>query len=123
MMIGFGMEPDGALVLIQAYDRQGVCVIRLQGRLDSQTAPGATAEVEQLLATGTTRVLVNLAELEFMSSAGLRVLVQLARELRARQGLIKLCAATEPIRKLLELAGLISLLELHDVEANALMSF
>jgi anti-sigma B factor antagonist len=123
MMLATGLGSMGAVMLIQAYDREGVVVVRLQGRLDSQTAAAATAEMAQVLASAPSSVLLNLAELEFISSAGLRILVQVAREMRARQGVIKLCAPIEAVRKLLELSGLTQLLDLYDSEADALSSF
>jgi anti-anti-sigma factor len=111
------------MVLIRARDAGDVRIIYLQGRLDSLTAEGADTEIGALLEAGISRALINLGELEFISSVGLRVLVHLTKALRARHGQLKLCSATVPVGKVLEISGIASLIELHDQEQSALASF
>jgi anti-anti-sigma factor len=84
--------------------------VALAGRLDSMTAP----EVEQRLLARATAASVNLvldlSGLDYISSAGLRVILMVAKRTKAAQGQFVLCGMKEQIRTIFEVSGFLTIL-------------
>ena len=64
--------------------------ISLEGRLDTVTSPELDAELKEIL-EGTTELTLDFAGLEYVSSAGLRVLLA-AQKTMMNQGTLKICS-------------------------------
>lgn len=102
----------------------GILVCTITGRLDAVSADAAATELLALLETeNNTKVLLNLEQLDYVSSLGLRVFVRAAKVVNGNGGTLKLCSATPPVKKVLEISALDSLLDLRDDEDEALSSF
>ncbi len=99
-----------------------VTVADLSGRLDTR-ASGPASEALFRIAQGASTVLLNLENLEFISSAGLRVLLRTESKLTGSGGTMKLCGANGIVKQVLEISGLRDLIELHDSEHDALSAF
>ncbi len=100
-----------------------IFAIDIEGKLDTQTATPALEELLQLLETNPGKALINLAPLEFVSSAGLRVLLRVAKEVRGYGGELKVSGAQGMVKEVLEISGFDSLLDLYDDEEQAVRSF
>ncbi len=85
-------------------------VVRPRGELDLVAAPVLRAAVEQ---TGATSVVIDLAEVEFMNSSGLSVLLALTKRLRAAGGDLTIRNTPAMIRKTFEIAGVHELLTIE----------
>ncbi len=83
----------------------GVVVLGLKGRLDASNAGTLEARVLALIGGGDTRFVVDCAGLDYISSAGLRVLLVAAKRLSAAGGKIVLAALKDPIKEVLDIAG------------------
>ena len=108
---------------IQSREQNGILVCSLSGRLDAVSANETSSELLELTAGSVVKVLLNLEKLEYVSSLGLRVFVQAAKQLGGKGGTLKLCSATPAVRKVLEISALDTLLDLRDNEDEALQSF
>jgi anti-sigma B factor antagonist len=82
-------------------------VIALAGELDPHTAPLLERAVAQLLAEGSTDLVLDLSRLAFVDSSGLRVLISAQRQLADQGGTLTLHTPSETVRRLLEITGLI----------------
>ena len=82
--------------------------VALQGRLDTMTAPELDKEFHESL-DGVTELVVDLAELEYVSSAGLRVLLS-AQKTMNKQGEMKVTNVSETIREIFEVTGFTDIL-------------
>ncbi len=78
-------------------------IMALQGRLDTTTAPELEAALKPAL-DGVTSLILDLAGLEYISSAGLRVLLS-AQKVMNRQGEMKVAHANEAIMEIFEVTG------------------
>jgi len=63
---------------INIKEVDGVNVVEFTGNLDTNTAPEAENQINNLLASGAAKILVNFENLNYISSAGLRVLLATA---------------------------------------------
>jgi anti-anti-sigma factor len=95
-----------------------VKVAGLKGRLDTATAPIAEAALLPMLAGGA-KLVLDLGEMHHVSSAGLRVLLKVARDARASGGAVALAAPQAPVRDMLETSGFDRVLPIHATRAEA----
>ena len=77
--------------------------VALEGRLDTTTAPELEAELKGSL-DGITDLEIDLANLEYMSSAGLRVMLS-AQKVMQKQGQMTVCHVNETIMEIFEVTG------------------
>ena len=99
---------------ITQKEENGIVSIAINGRLDADTSPEAEKVVKEALEGQTTRLLFNLSALEYLSSAGLRVLLSAAKEMRRREGKIVLCSLNEFVKEIFEVSGFQSLIPIAD---------
>jgi anti-anti-sigma factor len=99
---------------ISQKEENGIVSIEIIGRLDADSSPEAEKVVKDAIKDQTTRILFNLASLEYLSSAGLRVLLGAAKEMRRKDGKIVLCALNEFVKEIFEVSGFQSLIPIAD---------
>ena len=78
----------------------------LTGRISLTTAPQLEQALDAAVAAGTREIVVDLAGVDYVSSAGLKVLARTAERLTALGGRLVLAAPQPPVRVALELAGI-----------------
>jgi anti-anti-sigma factor len=99
-----------------------VLVVALQGRLDIGTADTFDQQSPSWLEQGQGQIVLDLRELNYISSAGLRSLVGLAKNLKARQGQLILCGLQKFVAEVISLSGLATLIPVFDTLEEALAS-
>lgn len=82
-----------------------VLIVRLAGRLDSSAAPGAEQSFAGVLKGGPAHLAIDLSRLEYISSAGLRVLLIVAKKVQQLQGKVALCGLTPNVREIFAISG------------------
>ena len=94
-------------------------VLSVSGRLDAMSAPAFEAEARKLLDAGAQAVIVDLTELVFVSSAGLRGILALAKGLRAVSGEIRFAGLQPAVQEVFAISGFTSLFKLYPTVADA----
>jgi anti-sigma B factor antagonist len=79
-------------------------IVALSGRLDTSAAPGAQKEILGALGD-VTELVYDLENLEYISSAGLRILIASLKEMKAKDGSMTLINVSEGVREILDLTG------------------
>jgi stage II sporulation protein AA (anti-sigma F factor antagonist) len=97
-----------------------VVVVTARGRLDGATSPAFGARLEQLAATSEPRLVVDCSGIDFVSSAGLRVVLAVLKRVKAANGMLALCAVQAPVREVLDITGFSGMLNLHSGRAEAM---
>jgi anti-anti-sigma factor len=82
-----------------------VVIVKLSGRLDSNTAPPAEESFTRLLAGGPLRLAIDMSNLEYISSAGLRVLLVVAKKLQQAKGKVVLFGLVHNVREVFQISG------------------
>ena len=100
-----------------------VTIVTIAGSLDSITAPQAKEALDAVLAQGARKVAVDFSTLEYVSSAGLRVLLGLAKQLKARGGTLRTFGLNQSVRELFEISGFATILKVFAGEGEALSEF
>ena len=108
---------------IAVSDAGDVKVVRIEGRLDTQTSPDAQAQLAQLIDQGATKLVVNFEKLDYISSAGLRVLLKAAKQLKGNSGELRICSLNEFVQEVFEISGFCTILSVFNSESDALSRF
>lgn len=103
--------------------QDGISVVRLLGRLDSNTSPDFEQKLFEVIEDGERSVIVDFEELDYISSAGLRVLLKAAKELKRSQGKIVLCSMKDYIKEVFEIAGFVALFPIVPSMGDAIEEF
>ncbi len=108
---------------IAVTDAGEVKVIRIDGHLDTQTSPDAQAQLTQLIDQGATKLVVNFETLEYISSAGLGVLLAVAKQLKGNSGELRVCGLHEVVQEVFDISGFTTILTVTKTEPEALEGF
>ncbi|NOY75810.1 MAG: STAS domain-containing protein [Kiritimatiellaeota bacterium] len=104
---------------IDTCERDGVVFVSLTGRLDANTSSNVTDELEPLASQGA-KILFDLENMEYISSAGLRALLVTAKKIRSVNGKMCLTGLNENVREVFDVSGFSSILDVCGDQAEAL---
>ncbi|HHJ53279.1 MAG TPA: anti-sigma factor antagonist [Caldithrix abyssi] len=108
---------------VQSAQADDVAILRLKGYLDAHTVPRFEAAIAKLVKEGQYRILVDMENLEYISSAGLGVFMGFIEEVREKNGDIKLCNLTDKVFRVFDLLGFPTLFDILKTEREALEKF
>jgi anti-sigma B factor antagonist len=98
----------------------GATIVRPHGRLNMVTAASLKEVVTNAIAEGSSQLVVDLTDVEFMDSSGLGALVSGLKSARHAGGDLRIASATDQVRMVLKLTNLDRVLTMHDSVAEAL---
>jgi anti-anti-sigma factor len=98
----------------------GTMVVSVTGRIDAVTAPEFEKGLSALIAGGDIVLLLNLNDLEYISSAGLRSILSTAKQLKAKQGKLLFCGLKGPVKDVFKISGFGSIFQIFETEEEAL---
>lgn len=107
------MAPTNGLE-ITVSDIGNLSTVVLNGELDLRTAPLLDAEVSRLTDEGRRRIGVDLRDVSFMDSHGIKVLAEAHKRLSMLGGTLSLVAPSRPVRRVLELTGVDRILPIEE---------
>jgi anti-sigma B factor antagonist len=107
MLEGAGVDPQaGFKIDKELLGDKGIAVLRLTGDLDAYTAKLVEAAVRTLFKQGVHRLILDLANVHYMSSAGASLFIIIQSEAVERKGRVVLLNMTPTVRYILDLLGL-----------------
>jgi anti-sigma B factor antagonist len=112
------MSPED-LMATSVEHRDGVVVLKVEGEVDTITAPNLVAAIVAVLAEEPSAVVMDLSAVKFFASAGLQVLGQTAKKVRGRADFAVVASGPATLRPI-RLTGLDSIFELYTTLDGAL---
>jgi anti-anti-sigma factor len=97
-------------------------LIRLSGRLDITQSDEVESALLKDVQSGEGDMIINLGQISYISSSGIRIFVGMVRELGRQGRKLKLCNITPPVKKVFDVVELLDLFDVYDVEAEAVAS-
>ena len=91
-----------------------ITVVAIAGELDGKTSPEAQVQILPLVESGC-KLLVDMSHVNYMSSAGLRMMLLIYRQVMASDGRAVLVGLSEEIKDTMEVTGFLSYFETHDL--------
>lgn len=104
-------------------DKPEISILRIKGFLDAHTAPDFEQAIQNLVSESRFKIVVSMAELNYISSAGLGVFMGFIEEIRENAGDIKLCCMSPKVFKVFDLLGFPALYEIYEKEDEAITNF
>jgi anti-sigma B factor antagonist len=101
----------------------GINIFKLNGRLDSNTSQGFETKLFQAISDGSKTMVVDFKDLDYISSAGLRVILKATKAIKREDGRIMLCSMQDYVKEVFEIAGFDSFLPIVATMDDALDSF
>ncbi len=105
---------------IQTRKEKAAVVVSVKGRMDAVTAPEFDKKMIDLISKGEKTFVVNLVELDYISSAGLRSILALAKKLKEQAGKILLAGVRGSVEEVFKISGFSSMFKMFDSEESAL---
>ncbi len=85
-------------------------VFKVLGRLDSNTSPELEDRISETINNGTVNMIIDFEALEYISSAGLRIILKTTKDLKRHNGQLILCSMQDYVREVFEISGFDSFL-------------
>ena len=100
--------------------REGATLIATtEGRIDGTNASQFQRALEEAIDDNDRAVIMDLVNLTYISSAGLRAILLTAKSLRGRDATLAVCSLTEPVREVFQISGFDQIIPVHDSRDEA----
>ncbi len=86
-------------------NNKGIEIFKVKGSLDSNTSPEFETRIYNALEGGQRKLIFNLEDLNYISSAGIRVMLKTTKDLKRMEGNIVLCSLQDYVREVFDIAG------------------
>lgn len=111
------------MVDVKEEKKGDVLVLKFKGRLDAISSPAAEKKVFESINNGQTKLLLDFTGVDYLSSAGMRMLLSITKKLKALSGKLVVCSITTNVMDVLKMSGFDHVLELSKNEEDALRKF
>jgi len=101
---------------------EDVTVVEVEGRIDSMNANQLGEALSGEIDSGKNQIVLDLAGVDYMSSAGLREIVNALKKVKP-SGDVRISEPTERVREVLDMAGLSTILQIFNSKNDALASY
>lgn len=106
-------------MVIEAFSDGATLFVLAEHRLDSSNASMFQEELESAAGSDTQAVVVDMDSVRYISSAGLRVIMQGVRRMQQQGGYLALCSLSDDVRTVFETSGFDQLVQIHPSRAAA----
>ena len=110
-------------LLLDTDSTREISVMNVRGRIDSETAPELDAALTKLLQGNRNKIVLNLQNVDYMSSAGLRAIVKAYQAAQKSGGDVHLAAVSQPIEVILRTVGMMQMLKMYPTDQEAIAGF
>lgn len=100
-----------------------VTVVDLEGKMNTGTSPDADAYLCGLISGGSNKLLLNMGEVDYVSSTGLRVILATGKKVHTTGGRLALCNLNPSVGEVFRVSGFNSIFPVFDSEQDGLDSF
>jgi len=96
-----------------------ISIVEISGSIDSKTAPDLQQNILDIVAD-TSKIILDLTKVSFVSSAGLRVLLMVYRQLKAKDGKVVLVGVSDEIKDVMFMTGFITFFAIEETVDEAI---
>lgn len=100
----------------------GKIVVSLSGRIDSTAAVEFEEQLITIIDQGNNVMAVDFLNVQFISSAGLRVLLLAAKKVKPYNGKLHLCNMSKDVREVFDISGFSSIFDIHGSVSDAVQA-
>lgn len=111
------------MVDVMVSEQDGIALVEVVGRVDSMTANQFGEGLMTPIQSGFFHIVLDLAGVDYMSSAGLREIVNALKKVRKERGDLRIAQPSDRVLEVLEMAGLDTVLQIFESRSEALDSY
>ncbi len=116
-------ETSRSVVRISITESEGITILSLTGSLETNSSPDAENTVNGLIDDGRKKLLIDFENVDYISSAGLRILLATSKRLGREGGALRICGLNSTVREVFDISGFASILNVFSNQAEALQDF
>ncbi len=105
---------------IEEQTVDSVVIVSLDGRVDGAAAPDLERHISDVVERGHAQILLDCGKMDYISSAGLRVLLLGAKKCQQGGGKLMLCTLRATCKSVMEVSGFLTMLNYYDSRESAL---
>jgi anti-anti-sigma factor len=95
-------------------------ILRLDGRLDAATVPLLERKINTLIDEKRYLIYLDCLRIDYLSSAGMRLLLSVSKKLKTKKGALVLFSISEEVMEIIKLAGFEKILLIFETEQDAI---
>ena len=124
LIFEIGSNIKNSIMKITENVKDNVSQVYLEGRFDAHTSDTVDAYIREKMEQGRHQFVLNMEKVPFIDSAGLRVVLVIARDLRGEyQGDLHVTMLQPAVNKVFEISGLNNVMRIFDDAKIAIQSF
>jgi anti-sigma B factor antagonist len=100
-------------VQLKVTDQSDCCVVSVTGRIDTLTSPDFKTGMDELVSAGAKMIVLDCSDLEYVSSAGLRVILIAAKAAKAAGGDLKCCSMQNMVKQVFDISGFSKMISIY----------
>jgi anti-anti-sigma factor len=108
---------------INSEEQGTASIVTIEGSLDTATSAQADSFLSDKIDQGGRKILIDFEKLDYISSAGLRILLVTAKKLSAEGGELRLCSLNETVQEVFDISGFGMLLNVFETRSGAMADF
>jgi anti-sigma B factor antagonist len=108
---------------IETDNTNSVSVMKVKGRVDSETAPELDHALSKLLKGNRNKIVLNLQNVDYLSSAGLRAMVKALKDAQGSGGDVRLASVSESVEVILRTVGMMQMFKMFPTNEEAAAGF
>ena len=105
---------------IKARKEKNAIVVSVRGKMDAVSSPKFENQLSELISQGEKDFVIDLGELEYLSSAGLRIILVTLKRLKEKDGKLFICALKGMVKEVFEISGFGAIIPIYDSVGSAL---
>ena len=94
--------------------RGEVTILAPRHRVDTNNSPEVEKVIQENIGSGDGKLVIDFGQVDYVSSAGLRVLLKTAKQMRQGGGKLALCGLNDQNREVLDVSGFLDILDCHE---------
>jgi len=103
----------------QVEEKGDVIVVRVQGRLDAASSPQLEKKLNSIIESGHFKLILNLGGVDYLSSAGMRLMLSASKKLKHLEGKVIACSLNEDVLDVIKMAGFHQVIEIYPSEEES----
>ncbi len=110
-----------SMLTVERKEISDQVVFLVSGRMDAENAPQFEENCKACIAEGLTSLIVDLGELAYVSSMGLRSFISIGKTLQGKGGALRLCRLNGLVKQVFQITGLIQIFPVYETVESALI--
>ena len=94
-------------------EKGDVTVVHVEGRLDAASSPQLESRINAIIDAGHFKMILDFAGVDYLSSAGMRLMLSVSKKLKAVEGKLVACTINDEVMEVIKMAGFDRVLEIY----------